>query len=153
MSNFMGGGTDHRRLLPVLGGRRTYNDERDCPAAALAVDKLGADYRLFSESSGQYASGGQHGRRVGSGADGGADAETHARGMCADRRRKQQFYHQYRIFWQFRRRIHDFQLEWRRTRTNYYGEHRQQPTHAHREQVHSLLYVEAHQLIQKGVAV
>lgn len=37
--------------------------------------------------------------------------------------------------------------------TNIYGRHRQKPTYAHREQVHGCVYVPAHRLTPKGVAV
>lgn len=130
--------------LPVLGGRCACNYEQDTPAAALAWDKLGADYRLLFESSGQYTPGGQHRRRVGSGADGGADAETLALSTNWQQERKQ--------------RSKIFSLRGRRKCDNLgigYCDfkHWRQPAYAHREQVHSFLYVAAHRLTPKGVAV
>lgn len=141
--------TEPLERLPVLGGRCACNYEQDTPAAALAGDDMGADYRLYAESSRQHAPGGQYRRRVGSGADGGSDAKSRTQcwrgtGRCArrcmfsrmaGRKRSRQREQRWAI-------LSDFDNEyWRRQ------------THAHREQVHGLLYVPAHRLTPKGVAV
>lgn len=133
--------------LPVLGGRRAYNYEQDTPAAALAWDKLGADYRLLFESSGQYTPGGQHRRRMGSDTDGGADA-----GALTLSTNWQQEWNQTSKICSLRGRWKCDNLGIGRCE---YGNFKKwcQPTHAHREQVHSFLYVAAHRLTPKGVAV
>ena len=139
--------------LPVLGGRCACNYEQDTPAAALAGDKLGADYRLYDKSGGRIAPGGQYRRRMGSCADGGADAETLARGTCADKRRKQQSHYQHNHSRRIQWRIFNVHMDSRQTRTNIYGRHWRRPAHAHRQQVHSLLYMAAYRLmLSKGVA-
>lgn len=140
--------TEPLKRLPVLGGRHTHNDERNCTGAALAGDKLGADYRLYAESGGQHAPGGQYRRRVGSCADGGTDAETYTllpiipEWLPVTAFRRQPIYN----------------AGWTKTLLrcelfcgqNYFNWHRQ--THAHREQVHGCVYVAANRLTQKGVA-
>lgn len=141
--------TEPAKQLPILGRRHTHNDERNPTGTALAWDKLGADYRLYAESGRQHAPGGQHRRRVGSCADGGSDAKSRTQcwrgtGRCArrcmvsrmaGRKRSRQREQRWAI-------LSDFDNEyWRRQ------------THAHREQVHGLLYVPAHRLTPKGVAV
>ena len=68
--------TEPLERLPVLGWRHTHNDERDCTGTALAGDDMGANHRLYAASGRQHAPGGQYRRRVGSGADGGADASA-----------------------------------------------------------------------------
>lgn len=141
--------TEPAKQLPILGWRHTHNDERDCTGTALAGDDMGADYRLYAESSGQHAPGGEYRRRVGSCADCGSDAKSRTQcwrgiGRCArrcmvyrmaGRKRSRQRGQRWAI-------LSDFDNEyWRRQ------------THAHREQVHGLLYVPAHRLTPKGVAV
>lgn len=148
--------TEPLERLPVLGGRRACNYEQDTPAAALAWDKLGADYRLLFESSGQYTPGGQHRRRMGSCADDRADAVTQPptsatgqqwRTCCMCNRPGYYTRNSSRFAapldrveqWKFPGDIHIY--NWFRS------------TYAHREQVHSFLYVAAHRLTPKGVAV
>ena len=147
--------TEPAKQLPVLGRRYSYNDERNQAGAALAGDKLGADYRLYAAGSGRIAPRGQYRRCVGSETDGGADAETQPHRKessiqwwsyngCEPERG-----------WSFRWRPDDRtnklvqwkgccddRVEWR------------QPTYAHRQQVHGCVYVPAHRLmLSKGVAV
>lgn len=145
--------TEPLERLPVLGGRHTHNDEQNSTGTALAWDKLVADYRLYAEGSGRIAPGGQYRRRVGSCADGGADAET--------RPHRKESSIQWWSYngckpesgWSFRWRPDDRtnRLVQRKGCCDDRGEWRQ-PTHAHRQQVHGLLYVAAHRLTQKGVA-
>lgn len=141
--------TEPAKQLPILGGRHTHNDERNHTGTALAGDKLGANHRLYAESSGQIAPRRQYRRRVGSGADGGADAASRTqycrcarhcakrcvvfRVECCCRQHHRQ--HWWAVLSGFRFRV------W------------QQPTNAHRKQVHGCVYVPAHRLTQKGVAV
>lgn len=142
--------TEPLKRLPILGGRHTHNDEQNSTGTALAGDKLGANHRLYAESGRQYAPGGQYRRRVGSGADGGADAVSRtqycrcarhcakrcvvSRVECCCRRHHRQ--HWWAVLSGFRFRV------W------------QQPTNAHRKQVHGCIYVPAHRLmLSKGVAV
>lgn len=146
--------TEPAKQLPILGRRHTHNDERNSTGTALAGDDMGADYRLYAESSRQHAPVGQYRRCVGSGADVGADAET--------RPHRKESSIQWWSYngckpesgWSFRWRPNDRtnrlvprkgccddRVEWRRQ------------THAHREQVHGCVYVSAHRLTPKGVAV
>ena len=148
--------TEPAKQLPILGGRHTHNDERDIPATALAWDDMGANHRLYAESGRQHAPRGQYRRRVGSCADGEADARTQpptsATGwqwrdcwMC----NRPEYYtrnqtrftvpHDNVEQWKFRGDNHISNWFW--------------PTHAHREQVHSLLHVPAYWLTPKGVSV
>lgn len=141
--------TEPLERLPILGGRHTHNDEQNSTGTALAWDKLGADYRLYAESGRQHAPGGEYRWRVGSGADGGADAKSRTQswrctGRCAKRwmvwrmdcsERSRQRGRRWAI-------LSDFD-------NNYW----RQQTHAHSQQVHGLLYVETHRLTPKGVAV
>lgn len=140
--------------LPVLGGRHTHNYERNSTGTALAGDDMGADYRLYAESSRQHAPGGEYRRRVGSCADGGADAES-----CARRNES-------RERWNLGSNcspIATRQSERRQNgRPDCLAKRKgnctnrkcwRQPTHVHRKQVHGLLYVAAHRLTTKGVAV
>ena len=144
--------TEPLKRLPVLGGRCACNYEQDTPAAALAGDKLGADYRLYDKSGGRIAPRGQYRRRVGSCADGGADGLARAPGICADKRRKRQPHCQHNHSRNEQWRIFNVLMDFRQTRTNIYGTHRRQPTYAHREQVHGLLYMAAYRLmLSKGV--
>lgn len=140
--------TEPLERLPVLGGRRACNYEQDTPAAALAWDKLGADYRLLFESSGQYTPGGQHRRRMGSDTDDGADAKSRTQcwrgiGRCARR---------CMVFRMGCRTRSRQQQHWREVLSDFCIGFWRQPANAHRKQVHSLLYVAAHRLTQKGVA-
>lgn len=144
--------TEPAKHLPILGRRHTHNDEQNPTGTALAGDKLGADYRLYAEGSGRIAPGGQYRRCVGSETDGGADAIALARGTCADKRRKQQSHYQHNHSRRIRWRIFNVHMDSRQTRTNIYGRHWRRPTHAHHQQVHSLLYVETYRLTPKGVA-
>lgn len=146
--------TEPLKRLPVLGGRHTHNDEQNPTGTALAGDKLGTDHGLLFAGGRQYTPGGQYRRRVGSGADGGADAETQPH-----RKESSIQWWSYNGCepepgWSFRWRPDDRtnrlvprkgccddRVEWRRQ------------THAHRKQVHGLLYVPAHRLmLSKGVA-
>ena len=141
--------TEPDEHLPVLGGRCACNYERDIPATALAGDKLGADYRLYAESSGRIAPGWQYRRCVESCADVGTDADTRTQclrctGRCAKRcivsrmdcwRKRQQRRKRWAVLSAFHYNVWPKQA------------------HAHRQQVHGLLYVAAHRLTQKGVAV
>ena len=141
--------TEPLKRLPVLGGRHTRNDERNPTSAALAGDKLGADYRLYAESGGQHAPGGQYRRHVGSGADGGADAKSWTQcwrgiGRCARR------YMVSRMAG--RKPSHQRGRRWA-ILSGFDNKFWRRPTHAHREQIHSLLYVAAYRLTPKGVAV
>lgn len=136
--------TEPAEHLPILGRRYSYNDERNSTGTALAGDKLGTDHGLYAEGSGRIAPGGQYRRRVGSCADGGADAETLALSTNWQQERKQ--------------RSKIFSIRGRRKCDNLgigYCDfkHWRQPAYAHREQVHSFLCVAAHRLTQKGVAV
>lgn len=139
--------TEPAERLPVLGGRHTHNDERNSTGTALAGDDMGANHRLYAESSGRIAPRGQYRRRVGSCADGGADAETLALSTNWQQERKQ--------------RSKICSLRGRRKCDNLgvgrseYGNFKnwRQPTNAHREQVHGCVYVPAHRLTPKGVAV
>lgn len=141
--------TEPAKQLPVLGGRHTHNDERNCTGAALAWDKLGTDNRLYAESGRQHAPGGQYRRCLGSGADGGADARSRTRcwrgiGRCTrrcmvSRMAGRKHFQQRGQRWAL---LSDFDIYyWRRQ------------THAHRQQVHSLLHVPAYWLTPKGVSV
>lgn len=142
--------TEPAKQLPVLGGRCACNYEQDTPAAALAGDKLGADYRLYDKSSGRIAPGGQYRRRVGSETDGGAGAKSSSfRILCR---------HQIRIgrqfgFWHLCTALgRESRCSWWRSNGTS-SRHRRQPAHAHREQVHGLLYMAAYRLmLSKGVA-
>ena len=146
--------TEPLERLPVLGGRHTHNDERNPTGTALAGDKLGADYRLYVESSRQHAPGGQYRRRVGSGADGGATCETQTyraesclqwwlRKCCKPKAIRSLHRRHYE-------RTNDMA---RRARSHLYRYNWFWPTHAHREQVHGCVYVPAHRLmLSKGVA-
>lgn len=147
--------TEPAKQLPVLGGRHTYNDERNCTGTALAGDDLGADNRLYAESCGRIAPRGQYRRRVGSCADVGADAKASARRTESHKRWKRGSNCS---------SIATRPSEWRQNgRPDYLANRKgtctnricwRQSTHAHREQVHSLLYVAAHRLmLSKGVAV
>lgn len=138
--------TEPLERLPVLGGRCAYNYEQDTPAAALAWDKLGANYRLYAEGCGRIAPGGQYRRRVGSCADCGADAETLALSTNWQQERKKRS----KICSLLGRRKCDNLGVGRSEYGNF--KNWRQPTYAHREQVHSLLYVAAHRLTPKGVA-
>lgn len=141
--------TEPDEHLPVLGGRHTHNDERNLPGTALAGDKLVADYRLYAEGSGRIAPGGQYRRRVGSCADCGTDAETYTLLPIIPERLPDPA---------FRRRT-IYNAGWTNPLLrcglfcgqNYFNWHRQ--AHAHREQVHGLLYVAAHRMTPKWVAV
>ena len=142
--------TEPLERLPILGRRHTHNDERNPTGTALAGDKLGADNRLYAESGRQHAPGWQHRRRVGSGADGGADAVAQSlcwwsSGSCAKR---------YTISrMAFRKQCRQWRKRWAILSDFSNGIWWQQ-THAHRQQVHRLLYVAAHWLmLSKGVAV
>lgn len=134
--------------LHVLGGRCAYNYEQDTPAAALAWDKLGAKYRLYAEGCGRIAPGGQYRRRVGSCADGGADAKSRTQCWRSTG---------WRISRCMVRRMDGSESSRQRGRRwailSCFGiDFWQQQTYAHRQQVHSLLYVAAHRLTPKGVA-
>lgn len=146
--------TEPLKHLPVLGGRHTHNDERNPTSTTLAGDDMGADNRLYAESGGRYAPGWQYRRRVGSGADGGADAEaqTYRTESCFQ-------------WWQrncckpktirnLRRRHYDRTNNMaRRVRSRLYSYSWRRQAHAHHKQVHCLLYVPANRLTPKGVAV
>ncbi len=141
--------TEPLKRLPVLGGRHTCDDERNPTGTALAGDKLGPNHRLYAESCGRYAPGGQHRRRVGSGADTGTDATAQSRFCDLPR------WLFYRHPWG--RYIHNPGRQkalqrglvwWNRKRIQ-----RRQPAHANREQVHGCVYVPSNRLTPKGVAV
>ena len=143
--------TEPAKQLPILGGRHTHNDERNPTGTALAGDKLVADYRLYAEGSGRIAPGGQYRRRVGSGADRRASCETRARGMCADQRREKQSDCQHINRWNIQRcKLYFWLQNWAGMCACFHGINWPKPTHAHREQVHGLLYVAAHRLTPKG---
>lgn len=146
--------TEPAEHLPILGRRHTHNDERDCTGASLAWDKLGADNRLYAESGRQHAPGWQHRRRVGSGADGGADAEAQTyrtescfqwwlRNCCKPKTIRNLHRRHYDRTNNMARRVrsHLYSYSWRRQ------------AHAHREQVYRLLYVPSYRLTPKGVAL
>ncbi len=147
--------TEPAKQLPVLGGRCACNYEQDTPATALAWDKLGADYRLYDKSGGRIAPGGQYRRRVGSCADGGATCGTQTyraesccqwwlRNCCKPKR----------IRTLHRRPDDRTNFMARRARSHLYNYNWFWPAHAHRQQVHSLLYMAAYRLmLSKGVAV
>ena len=140
--------------LPVLGGRCACNYEQDTPAAALAGDKLGADYRLYDKSSGRIAPRGQYRRRVGSCADVGADAKASARRTENHKRWKRgsncSSIATRPSGWRQNGRP-DYLAKRKGTCTNRICWRRS--ANAHRQQVHSLLYMAAHRLTPKGVAV
>lgn len=141
--------TEPLKRLPVLGGRHTCDDERNPTGAALAGDDMGANHRLYAAGSGQHAPGGKHGRRVGSDTDGGADADTRPlcwRGKSRCTKRNKLSGMAFRPKRRQRRR-------WREVLSAFGNESWWRPAHAHREQVHSFLYVAAHRLTPKGVAV
>ena len=146
--------TEPLERLPVLGGRCACNYEQDTTAAALAGDKLGADYRLYDKSGGRIAPGGQYRRRMGSCADGGATCGTQTyraesccqwwlRNCCKPKRIRT-----------LHRRPNDrTNFMARRARSHLYNYNWFSPAHAHRPQVHSLLYMAAYRLmLSKGVA-
>lgn len=141
--------------LPVLGGRCACNYEQDTPAAALAGNKLGADYRLYDKSGGRIAPGGQYRRRMGSCADVGADAKASARRTENHKRWKRGSNCS---------SIATRPSEWRQNgRPDYLAKRKgtctnricwRRSANAHRQQVHSLLYMAAYRLmLSKGVAV
>lgn len=146
--------TEPAERLPVLGGRHTHNDERDIPATALAWDDMGANHRLYAESSRQHAPGWEYRRRMGSCADGGATCGTQTyraesccqwwlRNCCKPKR----------IRTLHRRPDDRTNFMARRARSHLYNYNWFWPAHAHRQQVHSLLYMAAHRLmLSKGVA-
>lgn len=146
--------TEPAKQLPVLGGRHTHNDERNQTGTALAGDDVGANHRLYAESSGQIAPRWQYRRCVGSCADVGADAKASARRTENHKR------------WKRGSNCSSIATRpsvWRQNgRPDYLAKRKgsctnricwRQPTYAHREQVHSLLYVETHRLTPKGVSV
>ena len=146
--------TEPLERLPVLGWRHTHNDERNPTGTALAGDKLGTDHGLLFASSRQYAPGGKYRRRMGSCADVGAHAKASARRTENHKR------------WKRGSNCSSIATRhsvWRQNgRPDYLAKRKgsctnricwRQPTYAHREQVHSLLYVETHRLTPKGVAV
>lgn len=148
--------TEPAEQLPVLGGRHTHNDERDCTGTALAWDDMGADYGLYAAGGRQHAPGWEYRRRVGSGADGEADgyASAHTTAAGGERRRGELRNRSNRNAWRNSGcAIPKYNLE----RGQQYGDSDcrgwRQPAHAHREQVHSLLYVAANRLTPKGVAL
>lgn len=141
--------TEPVKQLPILGGRHTHNDERNSTGTALAGDDMGADYRLYAESSRQHAPGGQYWRRMGSCADGGADADT--RPLCW--RGKSRCTKRIKLSGMAFRPKRRQRRRWREVLSAFGNESWWRPAHAHREQVHSFLYVAAHRLTPKGVAV
>lgn len=146
--------TEPAKQLPILGWRYSYNDERNPTGTALAWDDMGANHRLYAEGSGQHAPGGQYWRRMGSGADVGADAKACARRKKSHKRWKRgsncsSIATRYSVWRQNGRP--DYLAKRKGTCTNRIFWRR--PTYAHREQVHSLLYVPAHRLTQNVVAV
>lgn len=121
----------------------------DCTGAALAGDDMGANHRLYAAGGRQYTPCGQYRRRVGSGADGEADAETQPWLLDVSKRLSVEFCRREQIHnpdWQ--KTLRQLCLQWDRMFVQ-----RSRRTYAHREQVHGLLYVEAHRLTPKGVAV
>lgn len=145
--------TEPLEHLPILGGRCACNYEQDTPATALAWDKLGADYRLYAEGSGRITPGGQYRRRLGSCADVGADAKASARRTENHKR------------WKLGSNCSSIATRpsgWRQNgRPDYLAKRKgtctnricwRRSAHAHRQQVHSLLYMAAHRLTPKGVA-
>ena len=139
--------TEPAKQLPVLGGRCACNYEQDTPATALAGDKLGADYRLYDKSGGRIAPGGQHRWCLGSETDGGADADTRPfcwRGKSGCTKRNKLSGMAFRPKRRQRRR-------WREVLSAFGNECWRRPAHAHRQQVHSLLYMAAYRLTPKGV--
>lgn len=146
--------TEPLERLPVLGGRHTHNDERNPTGTALAGDDVGANHRLYAESSGRIAPRGQYRRRVGSCADCGSTCETRTyraescrqwwlRNCCKPKEIRNSH----------RRPDDRTNFMARRVRSHLYRCNWFWATHAHRQQVHSRLYVPAHRLTPKGVAV
>ena len=141
--------TEPAKQLPILGGRHTHNDERNSTGTALAWDDMGANHRLYAESSRQHAPGGEHRRRVGSCADGGADAKSRTQcwrgiGRCARR---------CMVFRMGCRTRSRQQRHWREVLSDFCIGFWQQQAHANRKQVHGCVYVPAHRLmLSKGVA-
>ena len=147
--------TEPAERLPVLGGRCACNYEQDTPAAALAGDKLGADYRLYDKSGGRIAPRGEYRRRVGSGADGGADAKPHTPTSATGWQwRNWRMCNRPGYYTRNQRRssVPHNNVEQRKFRGDINISNWRQQTHAHRQQVHSLLYMAAHRLTPKGVA-
>lgn len=139
--------TEPVKQLPVLGRRHTCDDERDCTGAALAGDDLGADNRLYAESSRQRAPGWKYRRRVGSGAEGGADAV--AQSLSTNRQQWRNRKYKIRTVCGIK---NDGDLDSEYCECGDFKQWRQ-PAYAHREQVHGCVYVPTHRLTPKGVAV
>lgn len=140
--------TEPLERLPILGGRHTHNDERNPTGTALAGDKLGTDHGLLFASSGQHAPGGKYRRRMGSCADGGAGGGTLARCWRVARYCAKRYIVPRMVCCRKRR----YWQRWGAALSACDNEFWRQQTHAHRQQVHSLLYVEMYRLTPKGVA-
>lgn len=139
--------TEPAKQLPVLGGRHTHNDEQNPTCAALAGDDMGANHRLYAESSGQHAPGWQYRRRVGSGADCGADAV--AQSLSTNRQQWRNRKYKIRSVCGVK---NDGDLGAEYPEYDNFKQWRKQ-AHAHREQVYSCVYVPSNRLTPKGVAV
>lgn len=148
--------TEPAEQLPVLGGRHTCDDERDCTGTALAGDDLGADNRLYAESCGRYAPGGQYRRRVGDCADSGTDADTRTPTSATGWQwRNWRMCNRPGYYTRNQRRfaVPHNNVEQRKFRGDTNMANWRQQTYAHREQVHGCVYIPSHRLTQKGVAV
>lgn len=146
--------TEPAEHLPILGRRYSYNDEQNPTGTALAWDDMGANHRLYAESSRQHTPRGQYRRRVGSCADVGTDAKA-----CARRKESRE---------RWKRGSNCSSIAprpsgWRHNgKSDYLAKRKgtctnrkcwRQPTYVHRQQVHVCVYVSAHRLTPKGVAV
>ena len=148
--------TEPAEHLPILGRRYSYNDEQNPTGTALAWDDMGANHRLYAESSRQHTPRGQYRRRVGSCADGGSDAGTHPPTSATGRQwRNWRMCNRPGCYTRSKRRfaVPHNSVEQRKFRGDTNISNWRQQAYAHRQQVHGLLYVAAHRLTPKGVAV
>lgn len=149
--------TEPLERLPVLGGRHTYNDERNSTGTALAGDDMGANHGLLFAGGRQHAPRGEYRRRVGSGADGGSDAKPHTPTSATGWQwRNWRMCNRPEYYTRNQRRfaVPHNSVEQRKFRGDINISNWRQQTYAHREQVQSLLYVAAYRLmLSKGVAV
>lgn len=148
--------TEPAKQLPILGGRHTHNDERNSTGTALAGDDMGADHGLLFAGGRQHAPRGEYRRRVGSGAEGGADAGTRPPTSATGRQwRNWRMCNRPGCYTRSKRRfaVPHNSVEQRKFRGDTNISNWRQQTYAHREQVHSLLYMETYRLTPKGVAV
>lgn len=139
--------TEPAEQLPVLGGRHTHNDERNCTGAALAGNDMGADNRLYAAGSRQHAPGWEYRRRVGSSVDGGADAV--AQSLSTNRQQWRNRKYKIRTVCGIK---NDGDLDSEYCECGNFKQWRRQ-TYVHREQVHDCVYVPPYRLTPKVVAV